>query len=143
MKGRTDGICPPCDQTETTNHLFFQCPIARLVWAIIREALQWDECSNLLWGFWSGLSYKGSNKLRECFGDVALVFPADTLFCYNVGLNAFLSKKTITPNWVSVTVEDENIPLSSFAVLPQFFSFLLLPPGHLSPSKAGYNSPYP
>jgi hypothetical protein len=40
--GPSDGRCALCSGIEDCNHIFFSCPIARLMWAGVRELLHCD-----------------------------------------------------------------------------------------------------
>jgi hypothetical protein len=59
-----------CGAVETTDHIFFECHIAKLVWAGPREALGWDNQPRSVQGFlncWLPLGCKNySLKLFSC-----------------------------------------------------------------------------
>jgi hypothetical protein len=40
--GPSDGLCSLCHEPEDCNHIFFLCPMARFMWAGVRELLQCD-----------------------------------------------------------------------------------------------------
>jgi hypothetical protein len=43
MKWKGNINCIVCGTLETTDHILFECPIAKLVWASLREALGWID----------------------------------------------------------------------------------------------------
>jgi hypothetical protein len=43
MKWKGNINCVVCGAVETTDHIFFECHIAKLVWAGLWEALGWDN----------------------------------------------------------------------------------------------------
>lgn len=36
--------CCVCGITESVNHIFFDCPIARMIWGFFREIFKWHDC---------------------------------------------------------------------------------------------------
>lgn len=44
--------CSLCDQVESTQHLFFLCPVARVVWRTVGAVLGTDLCPNSLWQYY-------------------------------------------------------------------------------------------
>lgn len=45
------GVCCACGCPETVDHLLFKCPLAKLVWCIIREVFQLNDYPTSLMGF--------------------------------------------------------------------------------------------
>ena len=45
--------CSFCDNIETSQHLFFACPVAKVVWRCIGMALGTDRCPNNSWQYYT------------------------------------------------------------------------------------------
>jgi hypothetical protein len=45
--GPSDGLCKLCHTIEDVQHIFFNCPLARFAWSILREVFEvdWDPSS--------------------------------------------------------------------------------------------------
>jgi len=100
-------VCQFCDQNETVGHLFFTCPIVKVIWAVIARvvwanniptslAQYWNWCdrwlpageryhmwgvSAICWAIW-----KGRNK--ACFDGVVIKNPIEIL-CHAGALMRF------------------------------------------------------
>lgn len=51
-----DPICRFCESVETTYHLFFQCPTARVVWGVVAHCLGSTTFPTILDSIGGGLS---------------------------------------------------------------------------------------
>jgi len=59
-------LCALCGKTETVDHIFFHCSIARLIWCGIRDCLGWAECP-VSWATWKNKWAKGGLKNPKRF----------------------------------------------------------------------------
>jgi hypothetical protein len=48
MNWKGDPNCIVCRKTESADHIFFLCPLAKFVWGCLRDALGWERSSNSL-----------------------------------------------------------------------------------------------
>lgn len=46
-------VCSFCKEIEISQHLFFTCPVARVVWRSIGVSLGTDACPNNLWQYYA------------------------------------------------------------------------------------------
>ena len=50
-------ICAFCNKRETSNHLFFTCPVARVMWRTVGCVFGTDRCPNDLWQYFAWCYY--------------------------------------------------------------------------------------
>jgi hypothetical protein len=64
MKWKGNKNCRTCNVLETTDHILFQCLLAKFVWASLKEMLGWERMPRGLWDLldlWLPLGCKSYN----------------------------------------------------------------------------------
>ena len=68
MRGGWPGnpYCSFCNEVETSQHLFFTCPVAKVVWQSIEVVLGTDRCPNNYWLYfaWCHTFLIGKSSIR-------------------------------------------------------------------------------
>jgi hypothetical protein len=66
--------CKLCGIHESTNHIFFECALARFCWCVIREVMAWPtspSCPDDIYNFCRNKSNKHSKRVFFLFSGVA------------------------------------------------------------------------
>lgn len=57
-------MCQVCQAEESIDHLFFRCPSAVFVWAVVRDSLEWKEVPKNVWDFRENfIEYRGGRGI--------------------------------------------------------------------------------
>jgi hypothetical protein len=86
-KWKGSKLCQLCQAEETKDHIFFQCPGAVFVWAVVWDSMRWGAVPKSVWDLKKNFILSGGCKVWVLCGFCSVLYARR---CGLIGMVLFL-----------------------------------------------------